>query len=305
LSFQNITPRRAKKLNYNIEKLYSLSKTMLPHYHKLLLRLNKSVCHDDFKLITYLYFDQEGLPKGRPYSYFCSTLNDNKKHKKVDYSFETRKQFLNAIGLDDYYEVYDIKSEIPRINYLFHTGEWKNDKYDFYAEIIKEYGKAIGDKTALDRGETKFTEYNDSMKQLFMRIYFGKGTDKQSFNGYNKDKLKRVNKTKDYNGLSDLDFFKYALNVGYEVMYKDWKTLCNITREICKPSLGPLIFWYSFFIETEVKIELLKRGKKVYNVYDGFYYNQDISEEIKDILKDKALYVYNKYMKPIKKSNVK
>jgi hypothetical protein len=133
-----------------------------------------------------------------------------------------------------------------------------------------------------------------------MRIYFGKGGDYNSYSGYQKDKEKRQNDISlDNLGLTELDWYKWAIKYGKEEIQKDWFVLCEKTREIVKPSIGPLIFWYSFFIETEVRIELLNRGKQVYNVYDGFYYNTDISNEIIDILKEKSKFVYENYMLPI------
>jgi hypothetical protein len=287
-----VKSRRYKNLKYDLIKLHVLCEKMLPHYLKLRDKLNDNVDHPDLVMFTWLKFDIYDLPTGRPYSYFCSTLNRNKKHKAIDPSMEYRDDFLKRVGLPDYYEVYDIKSEIPRINWLFHTGEWKPDSYDFYAEIIKdtEFEKYLD--WTLDRGETKYTDYEDSMKHLFMRIYFGKGSDKQSYNGYLKDKEKRPRN-------DGMDFYE-ARDEGYELNYELWTVVCDSTNKICGPSIGNLIFWYVFFIETEVKIELLKRGKKVYNVYDGFYYNEDIRDEIIDILDVKSKYVYNKYMKPIK-----
>jgi hypothetical protein len=278
--------RRYKKLNYDLIKLHVLCEKMLPHYLKLRDKLNDQVDHQDLVMFTWLKFDKYDMPTGRPYSYFCSTLNRNKKHKVIDPSMEYRDDFLKRIGLPDYHEVYDIKSEIPRINWLFHTGEWKPDAYDFYTEIIKdtEFEKYLD--WTLDRGETKYTDYEDSMKQLFMRVYFGKGSDKQSYNGYLKDRLQRPRR-------DGMNFYE-AQDEGYELNYDLWTVVCDSTNKICGPSIGNLIFWYAFFIETEVKIELLKRGKKVYNVYDGFYYNEDIKDEIIDILDDKAKYVYNK-----------
>jgi hypothetical protein len=256
-----------------------------------MLQLNKSAIHDDFKYIRYLYYDKNGFPTGRPYCYFNSTGNDNKKHK--DTSIELRKDFLKKIGLGDYYEVYDIKCEVPRVNWLFHTGQWKDDNYDFYSEIVKDTEMEKYLDWKVQRGETKFTEYDDSMKRLFMRIYFGKGSDRQSFNGYLNSKLDRLknNYAQYWDDVSD------KLDIDFNI----WQELCKSTRKICGQPLGNLIFWFSFFIETEVKIELLKRGKKVYNVYDGFYFNEDISGEIKQLIKEKANYVYIKYMKLIKK----
>ncbi|GHU04703.1 hypothetical protein FACS1894147_10160 [Spirochaetia bacterium] len=308
ISYVAVTSKstKAKKLNYDLGKLKDLTDKMFPHYYKLLQKLNRSVIHSELKFISFIHFNPEGLPSGRPYSTFCSTLNPEKSHKKITGEF--RDDFLKNIGLPDYYEVYDIKSEIPRVNYLFHTGEWKDDSYDFYSEIIKDTKMLEETGEAIARGSPNdHSHYNDSMKQLFMRIYFGKGSDIQAWNGYLKEKLPRE-KLATYKNNKEIiidkknyDWYFKMLDNGEGLDFKLWQTIYASTRKICGPSIHNLIFWYSFFIETEVKIELLKRGKKVYNVYDGFYYNQDIKDEIKDILKIKAMYVYNKYMKPIQK----
>jgi len=295
---------RIKNLPYDLKKLYKISDKLLDRYYRFLLRLNKAVIHDDLKFFTFVHYDNNGLPTGRPYSYFCSTGNDNKKHK--DTSIELRKDFLKRIGLGDYFEVYDIKSEVPRLNWLFHTGEWKNDNYDFYTEIIKYaglYDKIFIEDIYISRGENKFNHYNDSMKQLFMRIYFGKGSDKQSYNGYIqeiKERNKRNNLLDKQGKLSDLDLIDIMNKNKDTISFKIWERLCNSTRTICGAPIGNLIFWFTFFLETEVKIELLQRGKKVYNVYDGFYYNKDIKDEIRKLIKEKANYIYINYMKLIK-----
>jgi hypothetical protein len=214
---------------------------------------------------------------------------------------EFRKDFLNRVGISDYREVYDIKSEFPRVNYLFHTGEWKDDSFDFYSEIIKDLNVKdilwsgddyiLVDGDTLSRSGSNTTDYNDSMKQLFMRIYFGKGTDRQSYNGYDKERLKRV---------KDVGIFKKMLDNGEGIDFSFWSVVCNSTRKVVGQPLGNLVMWFSFFIETEVKIELLNRGRVVYNVYDGFYFNGDIKDEIIDLLKVKSKFVYDNYMKVIR-----
>ncbi|GHU71015.1 hypothetical protein FACS189450_06370 [Spirochaetia bacterium] len=299
---------KVKRLNYDIEKLKDISNKMLSNYYHLLQRLNKSVVHSDFEIFSFIHFDIDGLPTGRPFSYFYSTLNREKEHKRI--SAEFRDEFLTRIGLPDYYEVYDIKSEIPRVNYLFHTGEWKDDSYDFYSEIIKDTKMLEETGEAIARGSPNdHSHYNDSMKQLFMRIYFGKGSDLQAWQGYMTEKLEREElSVMKKNREVILDEEKYwsfgdVLDRYEALNLPIWKIISASTRKICGPSIGNLVFWYSFFIETEVKIELLKRGKKVYNVYDGFYFNKDIKDEIIDILKVKSKYVYNKYMKPIQKKD--
>jgi hypothetical protein len=288
-SNDKVFQRKLLKLNYDLGLLYNLSDDMLDYYYDLLIQLNNSVIHEDLKFFTFCKYDKYGFPTGRPYSHFCSTGNDKKTHK--DQSLELRSDFLKRIGLPDYYEVYDIKSEVPRVNYLFHTGIWKDNDYDFYSEIIKESEMIKYLDWQVDRGQTGYTDYEDSMKQFFMRIYFGKGSDRQSFNGWLNDKLQRL-------GNNWMDYWK-AEDEGFEVNYNIWSALCDAIRKLVGPSLGNLIFWFTFFIETEVKVELLKRGKKVYNVYDGFYFNQDIKDEIEELLKIKSKYVYDNYMKPI------
>jgi hypothetical protein len=291
-----------KKLNYDLVKLHILSNAMLPYYFNHLETMNKNAEHPDLEFTTWLKYDTAHLPTGRPYSYFCSTLNRKKKHKINDTSLEFRDDFLKRIGLPDYYEVYDIKSEIPRVNYLFHTGEWKDDDYDFYEEIINDYQLRMPDEDRISRGKAGANNYNDSMKQLFMRIYFGKGSEKQSFMGYKDDYMKRNKESWEniQNAIKNKLWPAFEKDEFFPYTFDEWYELCASTEKICGKSIGNLVFWYSFMLETEVKIELLKRGKKVYNVYDGFYYNSDISEEIREILKEKSIYIYDNYMQCIK-----
>jgi hypothetical protein len=285
-------PKRIRELKYDLNELYKLSETMLPHYYNLLLKMNEAAVHDDLKFYRgWLKFDSDGFPTGRPWSYFCSTLNPDKRHKRVDTSREFRPDFLKRIGIPKYYEVYDIKSEYPRINYLFHTGVWKPDDYDFYSEIVNDTEMLKYTGEMITRGATKNTDYEDSMKQLFMRIYFEKGTDTQSYvKGYILDVKKRKGNSKLIDNMIENDEW---------ITLELWKTLAGSLRKIVGPSIGNLINWYSFFIETEVKIELLKKKMRVYNVYDGFYSDRDIRDDIIEILDKKSKYVYNKFMKPI------
>jgi hypothetical protein len=298
--------------------------------------LNNAVINDKLKFVTFIGLDENDNPRGRPYSKFSATLNPNKEHKGTDGILRT--DFLKNIGLPDYYEVYDIKSQIPRINWLFHTGEWKDDNYDFYSEIIKDVDMFTEYDWKISRGKAGTENYNDSMKQLFMRIYFGKGTDEQSYLGYENEKRTRILQSnnsicwqemkqlpqkerfkelksfkfvkcifgkncpeiKTCLAFSEIDIWETEKKFNEDINIYIWRCICNSVRKICGQPIGNIIFWFAFFIETEIKIELLKRGKKVYNVYDGFYFNQDISNEIAEILAEKAKFVYDNYMIKIK-----
>jgi len=286
------TPKNYKNLCYDLSKLKSISVDMLKHYKSLYEKLNTETSIEDMKLLGFLKFDEYGLPNGRPYSLFCFTLNDKKKQKGIS-SNEKRSEFLHRVGLSDYFEVYDIKSQVPKINYLFHTGDWKNNNYDFYSEIIKDTEMIKHLDYEIQRGETEYTEYNDSMKQLFMRIYFEKVSDEKSYLNYYKEKSKRDIELKE----NYQDFKRFQNN--FVITLDIWKEICNSTRKVCGKPIHNLIWWYCSLLEAEVRVELLNRGKKVYNVYDGFYFNQDIGDEIDKIVMEKSKFIFDNFMKPI------
>jgi hypothetical protein len=263
-----------------------------------LKELNDNAIHDQLKYKSFLYFDEYGLPKGRPYSYLSNTLNPDKKHKSS--SIEFRSDFFKRIGIPNYYQVYDIKSEFPRVNHLFHFGVWKDDDYDFYSEIVNDTRvNDRDDDILLQPRKTKYTEEIHTMKGNFMRIYFGKGTDLQSYGAYDKERRKGLRNSKIFN-LSEAEYFDQMVESGELINFESWQKICNSTRKIVGPPIGNLIMWYSFFLEVEVIYTLMKKGKRVYNVYDGFYYERDIADEIKNLLTKKAVYIYKNYMKPVK-----
>jgi AcrR family transcriptional regulator len=284
---------KPEKMPYDLEKLHELSKTMLPRYRDIVVKLNGAAVHEGLKFTTFLYFDEFRMPTGRPTSYFNLTRNDAKRGRKRDTAIENRSDFLKRAGIAGYREVYDINSEVPRVAYLFHTGKWKPKSYDFYAEIIKDAGLTDADGRIISRNGSRETDYGDGMKAMFMRIYFESYSDKNSFRLFESEMIKRF---------EDEDWSVGELIAKRELLVtkKDWPRLCESTRKIVGTSIGPLVFWYTFFIEAEVLLELLKRGKKVYSVYDGFYYDKDIGGEIDILVRKKALFVYKNYMKTVR-----
>jgi hypothetical protein len=315
-NYQSVTIKTKKdrtktiKLNYDIDKLRELSNGWLSYYRSKVDELNAAAIDEGLKFTksSFLRLDDEGMPKGRPTSFFCSTLNDKKAHKNNNHV--SRRDYLDSIGLTDYGEVYDIKSEVPRVNYLFHNGAWKDDNYDFYSEIIKDagfidtlYGSddfiyVQGD--TISRGGSEYSHYNDSMKQLFMRIYFRDRGRSEEWN-YGRYKIDRVKRIKKEGG--GVEYFKRAIENREDLNFDVWNKLCNSVDRVCGLSIGNLIWWYCFMIETEVKIELLGRGKAVYNVYDGFYYDvndKSIKDEIEKLLIEKSAIIYEKYMKCVR-----
>jgi hypothetical protein len=306
-----LSKKEIENLNYDIYKLYDLKKKMLPYYYKLMLQLNEAAIDDRLKFTTFLYFDKKGLPSGRPYSYFAGTLNDEKKHDKDD-DRQSRKDFLTEIGLDDYIEIYDMKSQVARVNYLYHTGRWKPDSYDFYEEILKNTEAYKNGDEVIIRDIKKIKKWmkgdltdeelelyyheEDTMKKIFMRLFFRENKSlKQTFTYYKRDFLKR--KIIDKYLFDDIDY--------PSIKQLQWLDYYCATVKTALPSIDNLNFWFCFFLETELKIELLNRGKKVYNIYDAFYYHEKLKDETKaeiiQILSVKAVEIYEKWMKPIHK----
>jgi hypothetical protein len=278
---------------------------MLPHYYELMTVLNEAAKDDELKYYDkFLYFNADGLPSGRPFSYLNNRLNPDKKHREDGGARESRPEFFARMGIPDYREVYDIKSQYPRVNCLFNTGEWKPDSYDFYTKIVEDTGMLESDGETVPKNPPEDGDEADCMKHIFMRIYNGKGSFKQSYLGWICDKKKRILQAKEEGIYTDCDSIIRALDGmakfggGGGIDLETWELLCLSTERVIGPFIGNLVAWYSFFIETEVKIELLNRGKVVYNVYDGFYYDEDIRLEIGRLVAEKAKYVYEKYMKP-------
>jgi hypothetical protein len=93
------------------------------------------------------------------------------------------------------------------------------------------------------RGKTDLTAQEDSMKGIFMRIFFGTGSDKQSFKACDKNFSLRIDE-------NQVEKFE---EMGLVISYGEWQDLCNSTRKIVSPSIGKLIFWFTFFLETGIR----------------------------------------------------
>jgi len=292
-----LTETEINSLNYDIYKLYDLKTTMLPHYYNLMLELNEAAIDGDLKFTTFLCFDDKGLPSGRPWSPFCATKNDKKKHDKND-DRESRKAYLRRIGLSDYVEIFDMKSQVPRVNRLFQSGTWKPDSYDFYAEIKKGTETYKRGDELPPRGINKYCLDNeDTMKGIFMRMFFGKTSPRQLFTAHRNDFVRR------HKGYT-YEIYDDPCNIETIKDYV-WLDIYNSFQNIVMPPIKALVFWFTFFLETEIKIELLKNGKKVYNVFDGFYYHERFKDEtraeIEQIMNVKAIEICENWMKPLRR----
>ena len=171
-----------------------------------------------------------------------------------------RKDFLDERGLGDFKEVSDIKSQIPRLTgYLRGKLEWKCG--DVYEMITTEASVKI---------------CRSIMKELFMPIYFPSGRSlKQLYKGDRRPKSMEKKKWIDRTKLISLE---------------DFKKTAQATKEIIGESYKNYIFIATSIIEILTLHQLIKNGHKVFNIYDGFYSNEDIGDLIEKTVSDRVKY---------------
>jgi hypothetical protein len=270
--------RKPKMYIPNHDLLLKIEKEYLP----IIDKLNKKQ-HEQLKINLGLRFNSRGNYSGRSSSFFCYTLNEKKKN--YDTTMMTRSKFLNEMGLSNYKQVYDIKSEVPRTTILCNTGIWKPESFDFYSEVKKET-----DPLEVTR---------DRLKEFYMRFNFDTGSDKELFNHF---KRSRVFYLKHENGLTFKESYKlYDIRYdnGVEYTFDEWKYLGSVIKNIQGKSWGNLIFWWTSLIQIKTIYTVLKEtGIRIYNVYDGFYSPPEIKKDyLVKVVKQSSEYIYNKYIK--------
>ena len=153
-----------------------------------------------------------------------------------------RKEILDRyFGKDNYME-FDVKSSIYRINHFLNFNVWLDNDIDLYKEM---YGKEFDSK-----------EQRDQYKLFAMKLYFDKSIKKlrhHTVMGRDRTEL----------SLTDED-----LEMTLEEMKK------NMT-EVIGETYDSEIFLHESCIYMDLCKELLERGFKVIQVYDGFYVNKD------------------------------
>ena len=267
---------RTYKPDYDL--LLKIEKEFLP----IIDRLNKK---QDKKLqINFgLHFNDRGNFTGRSSSYFCYTLNEKKNN--YDNTMIPRSLFMKNVGLSNYRQVYDIKSEVPRTTILCNTGIWKPDSYDFYLDVVKR---------------TQPLEVTrERIKELYMRFNFDVGTDKELFNHFRMSRIKTLEKEYRLNNKESKKLYELRLDNEEEYNSNEWVLLRNEINNIQGKSWGNLIFWWTSLIQIKTIYDVLKETKiRIYNVYDGFYCPSGITKSymIKKV-KESSEYIYNKYIK--------
>jgi hypothetical protein len=197
--------------------------------------------------------------RGRVYNNLCFTKSGKKIYKKQDFRVN-RNDYLNHINLKNYGEVYDIKSEIPRLSHYL--------QFDIEFFQIKDYYNYFLTNTGFNTGNIRMNR--DDVKSLFMRCYF----------------------SNDIN--TSYRYYTYSVKNKYGGYSKDSFTkLYDEIRKI-KP-MGNEIFLWTSLLELYILDDVYKRtGNKLVNVYDGFYFEINKKSEIQKEIEKSILIVSKK-----------
>ena len=153
-----------------------------------------------------------------------------------------RKEILDGyFGKDNYME-FDVKSSIYRINHFLNFNVWLDNDIDLYKEM---YGREFDSK-----------EQRDQYKLFAMKLYFDKSIKKLRHHTVMGRDRTVLNMTDD------------DLEMTLEEMKK------NMT-DVIGETYDSEIFLHESCIYMDLCKELLERGFKVVQVYDGFYVNKD------------------------------
>ena len=189
--------------------------------------------------------------KGRVFNALCFTKSGKKQRYMKSDKRLFRTEYLNYKGLPDYEEVFDIKSQIPRLTYILQGGNY-DDIEDFYSigGIERQIVKKLSMNTYFDKSKATGTWHTC---RWFLLKYF--------------DKEQRQNK---------------EIKEKAKEQFKKWfGTIWDYYSKLFTPIGSEIFLWTSLWEQLIIKEAREQLGVHIVNVYDGFYYN-DYS--IKDAL---------------------
>ena len=181
-----------------------------------------------------------------------------KSGKKLLYSKHDhrlyRDEYLESLNLHHYREIYDIKSEVPRVSDFLSSNKDFLDIQDYYSYFLEQTGfkngiHIDGNKIYMDR---------ETVKSLFLRCYFSKSLDES--------------------------YRHYIFNNKECYCKESFRILWNEVRKV--NPIGNEIFLWTSLIQLYTLDEIYRTtGEKVLNVYDCFYGTDSLSKvEIKIII---------------------
>lgn len=177
-----------------------------------------------------------------------------------------RKDYLNELFEGQEYQSYDVKASIYQLTHALNTNDWLNNSVDMYREI---YGQEFSSK-----------EQRDKFKSLCMPLYFDKSLKKTVHHLNQKAKLSDVMTESEYT-------------------YVIGQLRQNMMNALGCKTYDSEIFLHESVIYNHVTLELVKKGWKIVQVYDGFYgisKDRNLNVDIDSILTKYIKYYISKYI---------
>jgi len=187
---------------------------------------------------------------GRVCNYLCNTKSNKqgKIYKNTNFSPD-RKFVLEIFGYTNYKEIFDIKSQIPRLTYILQGSNYSNIDDFYYIENVNR----------------------EFVKKIFMYTYFDKTLLLGACHSLNND-LKERN-------------LKYCNEQERKNWYRDFEKVYNHFHNLIKPIGNEIFLWSAYWEQLIIKEAREQLGIYLLNVYDGFYYeNDNFTERIKNIV---------------------
>jgi len=175
---------------------------------------------------------------------------------------------LNKYGLK--YE-FDVKSSVPRLTYALNSGIWIDNNIDLYEMMYKKFIKLCPSETM---------EWNDETRNIFKSFHMNGYFDTEAKLSAHLKRQVSLKTKYNKDEWSDLDYVMKS--------YRD--SIINTVGELKYDSE---IFFHESCIYMDVLYELLSRGVNVWQQYDCWYTNIEVTD-IEQIVKQKVNQYINK-----------
>jgi DNA-binding PadR family transcriptional regulator/uncharacterized protein YutD len=255
---------------------------ILINYIQNIINLNNK--YNKIQTISNLRIENDKI-KGRAYNALCLTKSGKKQHYMKSDKRLLRTDFLSFVVLSDYKEIFDIKSQIPRLTYILQGGN-----YDDIADFYTIEGLNI-------KGLTKEAT-RELVKWFFMNTYFDKSEKAGAWHKCRRFLFDKRNKA----NIQDPEYKEIAK----EWIYRDFGAVWNHFRTLIKPIGSEIFLWTSLWEQLIIKEAREQLGVHIVNVYDGFYYNDEsIKDELNKIAAETSIEVRRLYNELKNKENNK
>ena len=187
-----------------------------------------------------------------------------KEHNVTDKDIRTRKKYLTELFGTDY-QSYDVTASIYQLTHALNTNNWLDNKFDMYKEI---YGK-----------EFENSEIRNKIKALCMILYFDKSFAKAQ-----------------HHIATKMQIAEDCISESLATIYN------NFVTALGGATYDSEIFLHESVIYNHVTYELVKKGWKVVQIYDGWYAIHDnkelnLKDEIDLLLSSYITNYINSYFK--------